>query len=484
MNYVSTRNRNLIINSCEAVYAGIAPDGGLFVPEQIPKLDIPLSDITNMNYRELATKIINTMLPDFGFETISKCVIDGYSGKFNVPECVKLVNFENLSFLELYHGPTAAFKDMALCILPRLVVAAASILNKKEKTVILTATSGDTGKAALEGFKDVPNTDIIVFYPEKGVSDVQKLQMQTQLGNNVYICGVNGNFDDAQSGVKKAFKELSIKGLHFSSANSINVGRLVPQICYYFYSYGQLVKNNIIKLGEKLNFSVPTGNFGDILAGWFAKKMGLPVGKLLCASNKNNILSDFIKTGIYDCRRPFFTTVSPSMDILISSNLERLLYYASGCNSDYIKELMNQLAENKFFKVKKDVLEAIQKDFDCDWANEEQCLQEINKLWTDKGYLIDTHTAVASYCAEKTYKEPCVILSTANPYKFSSSILRALGSSGEGFEAINLLNSITNVPIPGSLSDLKDRPVRFKETVNPDEIISKIKNLVGGIYEQ
>ncbi len=473
MRYISTRNKKNETDSLRAVIKGLAEDGGLFVPEEIPKSGLSEEELLSMDYDSLAVHILSVLLPEYGKECLGRIVKEGYGGKFSVPERVALRHTEEYSFLELYHGPTSAFKDMALCLLPRLLTAANRLTGNPDKVMILTATSGDTGKAALEAFADVPDTGITVFYPAEGVSDIQKLQMQTQEGSNVRVCGIEGNFDDAQTGVKKAFEEVRVKGVSLGSANSINIGRLTPQVAYYFYAYAQMVRDGKLKYGEKLSFAVPTGNFGDILAGWIAKKMGLPVGKLLCASNKNRILTDFLESGIYDRRREFYLTASPSMDILISSNLERLLFLGLSKDDEALRGLMKDLSEKGYFEAGKELMEYIREDFCGASADDEEAFFGIRELWEKERYLIDTHTAVAYACAKKTGLEgKTVVLSTASPYKFAPSVLKALGEKvpEDCFGAMELLESITGVPQPERLKGLREKKVLHGDVIAPGDI--------------
>ena len=480
MRYLSTRNKDNVTNCLHAVIKGLAEDGGLFVPESLPKAQLSEEKLCSMTYDELCSYILFKLLPEFGGESLKRIVKDGYSGKFSSEERVQVRHTKGYSFLELYHGPTSAFKDMALCLLPRLLTAANKLTGDPNKVMILTATSGDTGKAALEAFADVPGTGITVFYPSEGVSDIQKLQMETQEGKNVRVCAIKGNFDDAQSGVKKAFEEVSIEGVELGSANSINIGRLTPQVAYYFYAYGRMVKDGKISFGEELNFAVPTGNFGDILAGWIAKRMGLPVGRLLCASNENRILTDFLETGLYDRRRDFYLTASPSMDILISSNLERLLFYALGCDDEKLRSLMKDLSEKGYYEAPKDVMEYIRADFDGASANDDEAFAGIKELWESEEYLMDTHTAVAYACAKKaTDKLPgkTVVLSTASPYKFAPSVLKALGEEvpSDCFEAMEKLEAVTGVPQPSRLKGLRSKEVLHKDIIDPKDLINYVK---------
>ena len=482
MKYLSTRNKNIYKDSCDAVLSGLAEDGGLFVPEFIPKIDFSLLELPNFSYEQLASRIINLLLPDFGEDVIKSCVAEGYFGKFDVSQKVDLKYAAGKAFLELYHGPTSAFKDMALCVFPRLLTAAAKIKGTKEKIMILTATSGDTGKAALEAFADVPGTGITVFYPEDGVSDIQKLQMKTQEGSNVIVCAVKGNFDDVQNAVKIAFSKLKFEDVKLSSANSINIARLMPQVAYYFWAYGRLAKDGKITIGDSVSFAVPTGNFGDIFAGYLAKKMGLPVNRLLCASNKNNILTDFINTGIYDKRRDFYTTSSPSMDILISSNLERLLYFASDENTDITANCMKDLNEKGVYTISPELLQTIRSDFDAEFAGDEEAFAAIKSLWESDGYLIDTHTAVGYACAQKAYKdEMVVVLSTASPFKFSESILTALGLDApkDCFESIELLEKTCNAKAPERIAKLKEKSVLHSDVIEASDLCSYVEKKKG-----
>ncbi len=478
MVFISTRDRNDRVDACTAVIRGLAPGGGLYVPEEIPSAGISPEELPGLSYDELTVRILYKLLPDFGEDVLRECVRLGYADKFGVPGRVDVRYAAGKAFLELYHGPTCAFKDMALCLLPRLMTAACRIKGIKEKTVILTATSGDTGKAALEGFADVPGTAIIVFYPKDGVSRAQELQMLTQEGSNVFVCGVDGNFDDAQTGVKEAFTKLSVPGINFSSANSINIGRLAPQVSYYFYAYGRLLKDGMIKPGDRVDYSVPTGNFGDILAGWLAKRMGLPVGRLLCASNKNRVLTDFISTGVYDRRRDFYVTSSPSMDILVSSNLERLLFYSCGMDDSRTASLMKELKENGFFRADDKMMDYIRADFDCAFADDERALSEIASVYGESGYLMDTHTAVAYACAKDVYGDaPAVVLSTADPYKFSPAILKALepGAAEDGLDAMDRLAELTGIPVPRGLSGLRNRRILHDTVIKPSEMTDYIE---------
>ena len=483
MKYKSTRGGGSKVFAAEAILQGLAGDGGLFIPdlEAFPKF--PIEAMLSMDYHEMAAAVMHEMLPEFDEETLLRLTHEAYDDKFASKEITPLSQVGEDFILELYHGPTCAFKDVALCMLPLLMQEARRLQKMEEDVVILTATSGDTGKAALEGFKDVPGVRILVFFPENGVSPVQKLQMVTQEGSNVGVCGILGNFDDAQSGVKAIFAEPP-EGAFLSSANSINIGRLVPQMVYYLKAYADLVKNGRIRMGDKVDYVVPTGNFGDILAGYLMKKMGLPVGKLVCASNKNKILTDFIETGIYDRRREFYETSSPSMDILISSNLERLLYFVTR-DASIVGSWMNDLKTTGCFTVPDDIRKAIAEDFAAGYAGEEETKAAIKNVFDAHHYLMDPHTAVA-YRVGEEYKNsgaaagrPMVILSTASPYKFPAACLEAL-SVGHGeatanldaFEEMEALEKISGMPIPESLRSLKTKAVRHKDVVEPFKMAS------------
>lgn len=479
MKYTSTRNSNLSTNAANAILTGIAPNGGLFVPTQFPALDY--TECFGLSYPETAQKVLGAFLTDYSADFIKAATESAYSeANFDGKAGFVAKSDSDTQMLELWHGPTCAFKDYALQLMPKLLVEAKKILGSTELTKILVATSGDTGKAALAGYAGLDGIKIAVFYPNAGTSEIQRLQMATQEGENVAVYAVNGNFDDAQTGVKRAFadtklaEDLKSDNAALSSANSINWGRLAPQIVYYFYSYAQLVKTGAIMSGDKVDFIVPTGNFGDILAGYYAKQMGLPVGKLVCASNKNNVLTDFLTTGTYDAKRPFYKTTSPSMDILVSSNLERLLYHITN-DSALVADLMKQLNENGKYTVSADVLAKIKETFDCGCASDEEAAQEIRECFEENGYLMDPHTAVAYYVRKHTKSDAAaqIVLSTASPYKFPCDVLKALGESvpQDEFEAMNALNAKTSMPIPQSLAQLKSKPVRFREIIETSEII-------------
>lgn len=479
MNYISTRGNQQRMTSAQAIIAGLADDGGLFVPEELPRVDMDfISSLTELSYQERAAKVLGCFLTDYTAEEIMGCVERAYGGgKFDDAAVAPLNIMEDVSVLELWHGPTSAFKDMALQLLPQLLSTALKKTGEKNQVLILVATSGDTGKAALEGFKDVEQTKIIVFYPENGVSRIQRLQMVTQQGGNVAVAAVKGNFDDAQSGVKAIFGDkefnagLNRAGVSLSSANSINWGRLVPQIVYYFSAYADLLRAGIIRAGDEISFTVPTGNFGDILAGYYALRMGLPVRKLICASNANNVLTDFLTTGVYDRNRDFYKTISPSMDILISSNLERLLYHVTN-DADKVAGWMQSLAETGRYEVGAEVLAEIQSVFSCDWADDKKTMDTINAVYAENRYIADTHTAVAWNSAHNYMgqgnDEPMVVVSTASPYKFNESVLTALGQSIEGldeFQLLDKLHDMNSFDIPAGLAALKNAAVRHSRVV-------------------
>ena len=494
--YESTRNSNIRTTASKAVLQGIADDGGLYVMRNLEQNNINLEQLKGKSYTEIAEIILGIMMDDFPKEKIKECVLNAYTDKFSTCEITPVVKVGNSYVAELFHGPTSAFKDVALSILPHLMTTSYDMNDIKGEVIILTATSGDTGKAALEGFKDVRGTKIVVFYPEGGVSQVQKAQMVTQEGSNTYVCAIKGNFDDAQTGVKNIFaneelsSELAKNNKMFSSANSINVGRLVPQIVYYFNSYMKLVEDGAIKMWDKVNFSVPTGNFGNILAGYYAKKLGLPVNKLICGSNENNVLYDFIKTGIYDRNRKFYKTISPSMDILVSSNLERLLYYVSGKNNDMVKKLLEQLNKDGKYEISSDMKEQINQEFYAGCVFKDDTEKTIKDTFFNEGYLLDTHTAVAYKTLEEYQKQTndktvSIVLSTASPYKFSRSVYESLyGNSGEfvddEFEIMQELSKRTKVKIPDNLQGLSSKTVLHTEVCEAD----KMENFVRTIAEK
>ena len=492
MNYISTRGGSQPISSAEAIIKGIADDGGLFVPEEIPQ--IPRNFINNMikaDYELRAENVLGLYLTDFDETDIATCVMRAYGdGKFDSSYRVQLKligNYESFNVLELWHGPTSAFKDMALQLLPHLLNKSLKKMNEKHEIMILVATSGDTGKAALAGFANVKHVKIFVFYPAGGVSQIQRLQMVTQLGKNVEVIGVHGNFDDTQNGVKEIFndREFNAKieslGFKLSSANSINWGRLVPQIVYYFSAYADLLARQKIQAGEKINFCVPTGNFGDILAAYYAKKMGLPINRLICASNQNDVLTEFFKTGRYNRKREFFKTVSPSMDILISSNLERLLYHETQ-DSERVKKYMSDLSENGEYDIGSELLEQLNSIFWAEFASEDETFATIKKVFDEHQYLIDTHTAVAWNVAEKYQaatndKSEMVVVSTASPYKFASSVLKSLGrymNDMSEFTMIDRLHEISHMQIPQNFIELKNARELHTKICDKNEM----KNLV------
>lgn len=497
MRYGSTRGGLLDISSAQAIKMGIAPDGGLFVPNEKVSVDLDfIKSLVNDTYQQRAEKILSLFLTDFKNEELAECVAKAYGDNFSTPEVAPVVRLhEHLHMLELWHGPTCAFKDMALQILPHFIVKSIEKTGEKAEIVILVATSGDTGKAALEGFADVDGTHIIVFYPNGGVSEVQRLQMVTQTGSNTSAVAVNGNFDDTQTGVKRIFNDektceaMRKNGYRFSSANSINWGRLVPQIIYYFSAYADLLSKKSIEPGKKVNFVVPTGNFGNILAGWYAMNMGLPVNRLICASNENNILTDFIISGTYDRRRSFYKTLSPSMDILISSNLERLLYELSGKDSELIRSYMNDLNEKGVYSVNDSIKTQIQDVFWAGFSNDEETIACIQSVYQDYGYVMDTHTAVAMDVYDKYViytgdLSQTVIVSTASPFKFNSSVAQALfGDESEGlneFELLTMLSERTGWEIPNGLKDLDKKEILHKTVCDKDKmdkVVMKILNI-------
>jgi len=495
MFYNSTRNSNVKVSSAEAITQGISVDGGLFVPESIPQLSLEeIKAVGEMKYADRAAFVFSKYLTDFTEAEIHYCTDNAYSTKnFETESIAELAHlFDGTYMLELWHGPTCAFKDMALQILPYFLTTSAKKINLDKKIVILVATSGDTGKAALEGFKDVEGTSILVFYPEDGVSPMQKRQMKTQEGSNVGVCAIKGNFDDCQNGVKAIFtdedvkKQLSDNGIVFSSANSINWGRLVPQVVYYISAYAELVKDEQIKLGDKINIVVPTGNFGNILAAYYAKHMGVPVNKLICASNINNVLTDFINTGVYDRNRKFFATVSPSMDILISSNLERLLYLMTDRNDAVIREWFGKLASEGKYEVSADVKAKLQEEFCAGYCDDEQTKETIHGIYEKYGYTCDTHTAVAVK-VYNDYREATgdttktVIASTASPYKFSAAVLEALEgktSDIDEYSKVDRIAELSKLDIPAALADLKNKPERFNDVIDKaDQKQYVLKNL-------
>ena len=486
--YGSTRGGETGVTASQAVLKGLANDGGLYVPERIPTLDVTMDELAGMTYQETAYAVMKQFLTDYTEEELKYCISHAYDEKFDTEEIAPLAKAGGMYFLELFHGKTIAFKDMALSILPYLMTTAAKKNHAKNEIVILTATSGDTGKAAMAGFADVPGTRIIVFYPKNGVSRVQELQMLTQKGANTSVVGIEGNFDDAQTGVKKIFgdkefaKELDAMGFQLSSANSINIGRLVPQVVYYVYAYAKLLANGEIAKDEKVNVVVPTGNFGNILAAYFAKQMGVPFGKLICASNDNKVLYDFFQTGTYDKNREFILTTSPSMDILVSSNLERLLYLSCGRDAAKTKELMEQLSKNGKYEITPEMKEFM-KDFAAGYADMEENAKEIKKVFDDTGYLIDTHTGVAAavyeqYKAKTGDATKTVIASTASPYKFSRSVMEAvLGKKEDAdeFALIDEMERISGVKIPQAIEEIRDAKILHNRQCKPEEMEETVK---------
>ena len=490
--YRSTRNQKETATASQAILKGLADQGGLFVPDMIPRLDRSLDELSRMSYQQVAYEVMKLFLTDFTEEELKYCIDSAYDTKFDTSSIVELIPRDGAYILELFHGATIAFKDMALSILPYLLTTSARKNQVKNEIVILTATSGDTGKAALAGFADVPGTKIIVFYPKHGVSPIQEKQMITQRGENTYVIGIEGNFDDAQTGVKKMFSDPDLAdqmdqaGFQFSSANSINIGRLVPQIVYYVYSYVSLLGRGDILPEEKINIVVPTGNFGNILAAYYAKCMGLPVDKLICASNENKVLFDFFGTGSYDRNRPFILTSSPSMDILISSNLERLIYQIAGRDSEKNKELMDHLTREGSYQITDDMREKLS-DFYGNYASEEDTAKAIREMYQTCGYVLDTHTAVA-VSVYKKYKEETgddkvtVIASTASPYKFTRSVMNAIDPSYNDktdFELVDELCRISGVKIPQAIEDIRSAPVLHHTVCETEDMCREVKKILG-----
>lgn len=489
--YESTRNSDIKVKSSVAIVKGLSEDGGLFVLRNIEELKIDINEFCDLNFQETAIKILSMFFDDFTEKQIKDAVINAYDNKFDTSEIVPISKIGNSYIMELFHGKTIAFKDIALSILPYLMKFAQNNCEMKEEIVILTATSGDTGKAALEGFKDVNGTKIIIFYPNNGVSAVQEMQMITQEGMNTFVVAVEGNFDDAQSSVKEIFnnKELIGKldkmGLKFSSANSINIGRLVPQITYYFTTYSKLVNDGEIKIGDKINFVVPTGNFGNILAGYFSKLLGLPINKLICAANENNVLHEFLSEGVYDINREFIKTMSPSMDILISSNLERLLYYMCGKDNKYIQEIMSELKTNKKYEVNEEIKMKLNKEFWSSFCNEEDTVNTIKMIYDRYNYVIDTHTAVAykvycDYLLNTSDESKTVILSTASPFKFTGSVYNALFGDSDlnELDLIKELSIKANIKIPEVIKNLASRKIIHNNICNPNTMDKEILKIL------
>ena len=479
MQYHSTRSKTYAVNSARAVLNGLAADGGLYVPDGLPQLDV--AACLREEPMAMAERIIGAMLPDIPH--MDQLVHRAYTNKFSSRELTPTVEAGPFTVLELFHGPTSAFKDVALCMLPQLLTAAREQEGVKEEILILTATSGDTGKAALEGFRDVEGVKICVFYPHGGVSKIQRAQMVTQEGGNVAVCAVHGNFDDAQTGVKNIFAAAEDTGKRLSTANSINIGRLAPQITYYFKAYADLLKRGRIAMGETVNFCVPTGNFGDILAGWLAKELGLPVGKLVCASNANNVLTDFIHTGTYDRRRPLHKTISPSMDILVSSNLERLLYFLSG-DTELVAALMAQLNTQGSYTVPEELKAQLDKQFWAGCCDDHRAKEVIGRVFRAYGYLCDPHTATAWAAAEDYVNQtgddrPMVVLSTASPYKFPTAVLAALEEKTDldEFARMERLQEVSGVPIPANLAGLQQKPERHTGVIHKEQMLSFVAGL-------
>lgn len=489
--YNSTRNNDVKVTASQAILKGLADDGGLFVPQNIPTLDKSIKELSAMTYQEVAYEVMKLFFTDFTQEELKNCINKAYDSKFDTPEIAPIVKADDAYFLELFHGSTIAFKDMALSILPHLLITSARKNNVKNDIVILTATSGDTGKAALAGFADVEGTKIIVFYPKNGVSPIQEKQMVTQKGSNTYVVGINGNFDDAQTGVKKMFnnkelaKKMDERGYQFSSANSINIGRLVPQVVYYVYSYAKLVANGQIKDGDSINVVVPTGNFGNILAAYYAKNMGIKIDKLICASNDNKVLFDFFGTGTYDRNREFILTTSPSMDILISSNLERLIYRIAGNDDKKNTALMKALSQDGRYDITDEMKKGLA-DFVGGYSDEAKTANTIKNLYEKTGYVIDTHTAVAAgvykdYVQKTGDNKVSVIASTASPFKFTRSVMEAIDekyASMDDFALIDELSKISNTKVPQAIEDIRTAPVLHDRVCDVDAMQSTVEDIL------
>ena len=491
--YHSTRNSEETATASEAILKGLTSDGGLFVPDSIPKLNVSLEDLTQMSYQEIAYAVMKEFLTDFTEEELKTCINNAYDSKFDTEEIAVTKKVDGAYYLELFHGATIAFKDMALSILPHLLVTSARKNNVKNEIVILTATSGDTGKAALAGFADVPGTKIIVFYPKSGVSPIQEKQMVTQKGDNTYVIGIKGNFDDAQTGVKKMFsnkelaKVMNDNGFQFSSANSINIGRLVPQVVYYVKAYADLLKQGALKAGEPMNVVVPTGNFGNILASYYAKQMGIPIGKFVCASNKNKVLFDFFETGKYDRNREFYVTTSPSMDILISSNLERMIYRIAGNDAKQCAKFMAALTKDGKYVIT-DAMKAELSEFFGAFGSEEETAVKIKEIYDKEGYVMDTHTAVAAVAYDKYKaatgddKTPTVIASTASPYKFTRSVMDAIDpayDAEDDFELVDELNKVSKTAIPKAIEEIRTAPVLHDTVCETAAMEDEVKKILG-----
>ena len=490
--YKSTRNADKTVTASQAILKGLAEDGGLFVPTELPKLDVTMNELKTMSYQETAYAVMKQFLTDFTEEELKHCINSAYDSKFDTEVIAPLVKVGDTYHLELFHGATIAFKDMALSILPHLLTTAAKKNNVTKDIVILTATSGDTGQAALAGFADVPGTKIIVFYPKNGVSKVQELQMVTQKGDNTSVVAIHGNFDNAQSGVKALFedkeleKELSEAGYQFSSANSINIGRLVPQVVYYVYAYAKLLENEEIENGEEINVTVPTGNFGNILAAYYAKQMGVPIAKLICASNENKVLFDFFKTGKYDRNREFVLTSSPSMDILISSNLERLIYTIAGQDAKKNSELMEALKKDGVYEITPEMKEKLS-DFEGGYSTEEETKETIGGTYKSTGYVMDTHTAVAAHVS-RAYRDASkdqkkmLVASTASPYKFARSVMTAIDEKYdelEEFALIDELEKVSGVAIPNAIEEIRNAQIRHTKECDVDKMKETVKEILG-----
>ncbi len=493
--YRSSRGGKETVSASCAIIKGLAEDGGLFVPDHFPKLEKSLEECAAMDYKELAYEVMKLFLSDFTEEELKGCIERAYDDKFDTEEIAPLAEVDSAYYLELFHGATIAFKDMALSILPHLMTTAAKKNNVEKKIVILTATSGDTGKAALAGFAGVEGTGIVVFYPKNGVSAIQEKQMVTQKGSNVKVIGITGNFDDAQTGVKNIFgdkefaEELAKEGFQLSSANSINIGRLVPQVVYYVYAYAKLVKEGRISAGDVINVTVPTGNFGNILAGYYAKQIGIPIGKLICASNENKVLFDFFESGCYDRNREFILTSSPSMDILISSNLERLIYLIAGSDAEKNRAFMTELSSTGKYTITED-MKARLSDFQGGFASEAEVAQTIRRIYDKTGYVMDTHTAVASTVYNK-YKEkendttPMVIVSTASPFKFTRSVMEAITGTIEGksdFELIDKLSELANVTIPKAIEEIRNAEVLHDTVCEKEDMKAQVKAFLSNSF--
>ena len=491
--YHSTRNSEETATASEAILKGLTSDGGLFVPDSIPKLNVSLEDLTQMSYQEIAYAVMKEFLTDFTEEELKTCINNAYDSKFDTEEIAVTKKVDGAYYLELFHGATIAFKDMALSILPHLLVTSARKNNVKNEIAILTATSGDTGKAALAGFADVPGTKIIVFYPKSGVSPIQEKQMVTQKGDNTYVIGIKGNFDDAQTGVKKMFsnkelaKVMNDNGFQFSSANSINIGRLVPQVVYYVKAYADLLKQGALKAGEPMNVVVPTGNFGNILASYYAKQMGIPIGKFVCASNKNKVLFDFFETGKYDRNREFYVTTSPSMDILISSNLERMIYRIAGNDAKQCAKFMAALTKDGEYVIT-DAMKAELSEFFGAFGSEEETAVKIKEVYDKEGYVMDTHTAVAAVAYDKYKaatgddKTPTVIASTASPYKFTRSVMDAIDpayDAEDDFELVDELNKVSKTAIPKAIEEIRTAPVLHDTVCETAAMEDEVKKILG-----